>query len=150
MLAVPTQVAILIAEDDEDDRMILKRAFRDCQVLNKIKFLQDGQELLDHLKDSFKGEHVSESSFLILLDLNMPRLDGREALKALKKDDVWKKIPVVVLTTSNNPKDIEYAYALGANSYFTKPLGYQELIVLVDLLKHYWLNTAKMPLQFVD
>jgi len=140
--------SILIADDDEGDRFLVEKALRASGVENEVRFLGDGQALIDHLNDNLKSTHPNDSPdlpSLILLDLNMPRLDGRGVLKILKAHSQLKEIPVVVLTNSDSPEDILGSYQAGANSFFTKPLDYLDLVRLMGLLKNYWFQNAKLP-----
>jgi CheY-like chemotaxis protein len=142
--------SILIADDDEGDRFLIEKAMRASGVENEIHFLGDGQALLDHLNDHLKSTHPDDRPdlpCLILLDLNMPRLDGRGALKILKGHSQLREIPVVILTNSDSPEDILGSYQEGANSFFTKPLDYLDLVRLMGLLKNYWFQSAKLPYQ---
>ncbi len=143
-----TRCTILIADDDEDDRFLINRAMKECEMRNHLYFLGDGQELVDHLAGYLSGTHPGANPVLpclILLDLNMPRMDGREALKIVKNHNVLKRIPVVIMSNSKSPEDVEYSYKEGANSFFTKPLDYVNLVSLMSLLKAYWLNSARLP-----
>jgi len=140
--------SILVTDDDEGDRFLIEKAMRANGVENEIRFLGDGQALVDHLNGSLKSTHPNDSPdlpCLILLDLNMPLLDGREALKIVKNHSRLKEIPVVVLTNSDNPEDILCSYQEGANSFFTKPLDYLDLVSLMGLLRNYWFQTAQLP-----
>jgi two-component system response regulator len=141
------QTPILIADDDAGDRLLMQKALEDNGVKNELRFAKDGKELLEMLggQPDNPGVMASVQPCLILLDLNMPRLDGRECLKLLKLHPELKKIPIVVLTNSRNPVDINGSYQDGANSFFTKPLDYVGLVALADLLKNYWLRTAQLP-----
>jgi len=141
---------ILIADDDEGDRFLVEKAMRASGVENEVRFLGNGQELIDHLNDNLKLTHPDDSPdlpCLILLDLNMPRLDGREVLKIIKSHSRLREIPVVILTNSDSPEDILGSYQEGANSFFTKPLDYLDLVRLMGLLKNYWFQSAKLPYQ---
>ncbi len=142
------ECSILVVDDDPGDRLLIDKAMKENGVKNRIEFLQDGQELIDHLMECLKppvreGERVLPD--LILLDLNMPRLDGHEALKLVKRHASLKEIPVLILTNSRSMEDILDSYKEGANTFLTKPFDYQGLVRLMGLLKNYWLDTAKLP-----
>ncbi len=140
--------SILVTDDDEDDRFLIKKALETGGLKAELHFIEDGQKLLDRLHghlEAVEGQRNPELPGLILLDLNMPRLDGREALRLIKNDHRLRAIPVVILSNSQNPEDIAGSYKDGANSFFTKPLLYQDLLILAGILKTYWLQTAKLP-----
>ncbi len=138
-------VSIVFADDDEDDCFLFRRALTAVEIKNEINFMRDGMELIEFLNRNLKNSKGSSNPYLIVLDLNMPRLDGREALAMIKNDPVLKKIPVVILTTSNNPEDVAKTYDLGASSFFTKPKDYPEFVRLFKALKEYWLQLAVFP-----
>src|SRR5579872_1813586 len=120
-------ISILVCDDDEDDRMLTQQALEDAHISNTVRFVQDGEELLDYLfqRGAYGGESgLAPRPGLILLDLNMPKLDGREALKAIKEDPSLRDIPVVVLTTSRLDEDVAKSYKLGVNSFITKPVTF--------------------------
>jgi CheY-like chemotaxis protein len=137
---------ILFADDDEDDQKIIQHAFTECRLRNDLYFTNDGEELLDYLylKGTYNINNAPRPD-LILLDLNMPKKDGREALKEIKSDPHLKKIPIIVLTTSRADEDILNTYKLGANSYITKPTGLDGMINLIRDLGNYWLKVVKLP-----
>jgi two-component system response regulator len=130
---------IIICDDDEDDLFLLKSVLDDINVKNQTTFLKNGLELIEYLQQK---SHIG----LVLLDLNMPKMDGREALKIIKNNVELRHIPIVVLTTSNSPKDIEQCYALGANCFMTKPSSYEGLNDAVSTLTKYWLQLSHLPL----
>ncbi len=139
-------VVILLAEDDPDDRVLLQDALAEGRLINDLRCVEDGEELLDYLHH--RGRFTDESSprpGLILLDLNMPRKDGREALKEIKADPALRQIPVVVLTTSQAEEDIFRSYDLGANSFVTKPLTFQSLVDTMRTVGRYWLEIVELP-----
>ncbi len=138
---------ILIAEDDEEDRMLMREAFEENKLLNKLQFVGDGEELMDYLHNRGQYEEMENFSLpsLILLDLNMPRKDGRETLKDLKSDPRFKRIPVVVLTTSKAEEDILRTYDLGVSSYITKPVTFQGLVEVTQALGKYWFQIVQLP-----
>jgi two-component system, response regulator len=140
-------ITILMAEDDADDRLLVKEAFKESHVVNDLHFVGDGIELLNYLHRL--GEFADPVRFpfpdLILLDLNMPRKDGREALQEIKADPALRHIPVVVLTTSKAEEDIVRSYDIGASSYITKPVTFQALVEIIKGLGEYWVQIVKLP-----
>ena len=136
---------IVVADDDEGDRYLIQKAMEDSGVESELHFVEDGQQLVDRLTSQLSDDRAMPC--LVLLDLNMPGSDGREALKTMKSHPDLKGIPVVVLTSSSNPDDVLSTYRDGANSFFTKPLSYGGLVELVELLKTYWLQTARLPFE---
>jgi CheY-like chemotaxis protein len=141
------RVEILMADDDPDDRMMAARALKEYRLKNNIRFVEDGEELLDYLHR--RGKYAAPASAprpgLILLDLNMPRKDGREALAEIKADPELRKIPVVVLTTSSAEEDVLRTYGLGVNSYITKPVTFQRLAEVMKALSIYWFEIVRLP-----
>lgn len=142
-------ITILMADDDEEDRMLTQKAFEMNRLGNDLRFVEDGEDLLDYLYHRGKYEDVASSPRpgLILLDLNMPRKDGREALEVIKKDPLLRRIPVVVMTTSEAGQDITRSYDLGANSYITKPVTFDSLVGVIKALDHYWLEIVELPVR---
>ena len=141
-------ITILICDDDEDDRLLTQQALEDAHISNNIRFVEDGEQLLDYLYQ--RGEFAGETGKaprpgLILLDLNMPKLDGREALKAIKEDPALLDIPVVVLSTSRLDEDIARSYQLGVNSFITKPVTFSGLVEAMNVLGRYWLEIVELP-----
>jgi len=138
---------ILMAEDDPDDLNLIRDAFNENRFEGEIRSVNDGEELLDYLyiRGKFSDPSLCPKPDLILLDLNMPRKDGREALAEIKTDLKLKALPVVVLTTSSSEEDIIRSYDLGANSYITKPMTYDALTKTVETLGMYWFKIAKLP-----
>ena len=141
-------ITILVCDDDEDDRMLTQQALEDAHISNNIRFVEDGEQLLDYLYQ--RGEFAGETGKaprpgLILLDLNMPKLDGREALKAIKEDPALLDIPVVVLSTSRLDEDIARSYQLGVNSFITKPVTFSGLVEAMNVLGRYWLEIVELP-----
>jgi CheY-like chemotaxis protein len=140
-------ITILMAEDDADDRLMTRDAFSECRVRNELRFVEDGQQLMDYLLR--RGEYADAERYplpgVILLDLNMPRKDGRQALAEIKAHPLLKSIPVVVLTTSKAEEDILRTYDLGANSFITKPVTFQALVEVVGALKRYWVEIVDLP-----
>ena len=137
-------IIILMADDDADDRMLAKEALEESRVLNDLHFVEDGEELMDFLKR--RGQYSdAPRPGLILLDLNMPRKDGREALKEIKADSELRRIPVVVMTTSKAEEDIFRSYDLGASSFITKPVTFDRLVELMRTLGQYWVEFVELP-----
>ena len=140
-------VLILIADDDEDDRMFTKEAFEENYLLNEIRFVNDGVELMDYLKRRNKYSNPADSPRpgIILLDLNMPKMDGREALKEIKSDANLRSIPVVVLTTSKAEQDVLQTYDIGVNCFITKPVSFGDFIEVARTVGHYWFDIVQLP-----
>jgi CheY-like chemotaxis protein len=140
-------IVILLAEDDADDRLLVKEALAEGRVVNELRSVEDGEELLDYLRRRGRYADPEESPRpgLVLLDLNMPRKDGREALREIKEDSDLKRIPVVVMTTSQAEEDIFRSYELGANSYITKPVTFERLVELMKVLGRYWIEFVELP-----
>ncbi len=140
-------ITILIADDDEDDRLMTKEALEESRLCNDVHFVEDGEELMDYLYR--RGPYAEAGSApppgLILLDLNMPKKDGREALREIKADPHLKQIPIVVLTTSKAEEDIVRTYDLGVNSFITKPISFTALVETMKILSKYWLEIVKLP-----
>ncbi|MEI8640207.1 response regulator [Pseudoalteromonas sp. Hal099] len=145
-------ITILMADDDEDDRLLTQDALAESRVLNELHFVEDGVELLEYLerKGKFEDKNSSPRPGLILLDLNMPRMDGREALEAIKANPNLKGIPVVILTTSKQEEDMVKGYDLGAASYITKPVTFDGLVDLMKTLGKYWVEFVELPTTFND
>ncbi len=140
-------VAILMADDDEDDRLMAKEALDEARLVNDFHFVEDGEELLDYLyhRGKYANPANSPRPGLILLDLNMPKKDGREALKEIKSDPELRQIPIVVLTTSKAEEDVLRTYDLGVNSYITKPVTFEGLVEVMKSLTQYWFEIVKLP-----
>ena len=140
-------ITILMAEDDPDDRLMTREAFAECRLDNPLQFAEDGEQLMDYLHR--RGPYADDARYpmpgLILLDLNMPRKDGREALREIKADPTLRTIPVVVLTTSRADEDVAACYRDGANSFITKPVSFAALIDVVQALGKYWLQIVDLP-----
>jgi CheY-like chemotaxis protein len=133
--------SILIADDDEDDKFLLKSAFEESGIDAPLSFVDNGQELMDFLQ---KAKRLPS---IILLDLNMPKKDGREALKEIKENPKYRSIPILILTTSNSPEDIRNCYFLGANCFITKPSTFEGLMRVIDELNKFWFNIASIPIK---
>jgi two-component system response regulator len=140
-------ITILMADDDPDDRMFMKEAFEEIRLANDLRFVEDGVELLDYLKrrDKYADPASSPRPGLILLDLNMPRKDGREALREIKEDPALRNIRIVVLTTSKTEEDILRTYDLSSSSYITKPVTFTGLVDVIRSLGKYWLEIVELP-----
>jgi CheY-like chemotaxis protein len=137
---------VLIVEDNEDDYEATVRSLKRNHFMNPVSWCKDGQDALDFLKQSGAyADKPVKTPDLILLDLNMPGVDGRRALQAMKADDSLKKIPVVVLTTSNDSMDITKCYELGASTYIQKPVEFDRLVEAVATMKDYWFGVAILP-----
>ncbi len=141
-------ITILICDDDEDDRMLTRQALADAHISNNVEFVESGEECLDYLyqRGRFAGETgLAPRPGLILLDLNMPGLDGRDVLTAIKGDASLADIPVVVLSTSRLDEDIVRSYQLGVNSFITKPVTFSGLVDAMTVLGRYWLEIVELP-----
>ncbi len=140
-------ILILMAEDDADDRLLVKEALEESRVLNELRFVEDGEELLEYLRKQgrYAGEDQAPRPGLVLLDLNMPRKDGREALREIKADPDLRRIPVVVMTTSKAEEDIFRSYDSGASSYITKPVTFDRLVDLMKTMGQYWIEFVELP-----
>ena len=140
-------IRILIADDDEDDRMLIEDAFAEARLNNPIDFVKDGEELMDYLhrRGDFESLNGDSHPGLILLDLNMPKKDGRTALKEIRADEYLRRIPIVVLTTSKSEEDILRTYNLGVNSFITKPVTFDGLVDVVQVLSKYWIEIVALP-----
>jgi CheY-like chemotaxis protein len=144
---VPTRpFTILLADDDEEDRELARDALQDSRLANEMKFVVDGQDLLDYLRH--EGRWAQEDSprpGIILLDLNMPKMDGREALAEIKADDSLRRIPIVVLTTSKDEADVLRTYDLGVSSFITKPVTFGGLVDVMKTWTQYWFEIVELP-----
>jgi CheY-like chemotaxis protein len=147
MSAPAKQHVILMADDDSDDRLLAQDAVRDSGLDAEVRFVEDGVELVDYLnrRNKFSAAASSPRPGLIILDLNMPRKDGREALQEIKADPDLRKIPIVVMTTSTAGPDVTRVYELGANSFISKPVAYNSLVGLMKSLGNYWFNVVVLP-----
>jgi CheY-like chemotaxis protein len=139
---------ILVAEDDPDDRQWIKEAMVETHVTADVRFVEDGEDLMDfvHHRGKYKTTSTLAYPGLILLDLNMPKKDGREALREIKSDPRLRHIPIIILTTSKSKEDIFRTYDTGANSVILKPVKYSDLIEIMRSLKQYWMEVAELPL----
>jgi CheY-like chemotaxis protein len=147
-MTAPTKHAVvLMADDDGDDRLLARDAVAEAGMSGELRFVENGEELLDYLQR--RGKFLKAGSAprpgLILLDLNMPRKDGREVLREIKADPELRRIPVVVLTTSKADTDIGMLYDLGANSFITKPFRFDALVQVMRAIGDYWFGVVELP-----
>src|SRR6185437_11550778 len=140
-------ITILLADDDADDRMLARDALAESRLANHLKFVEDGEQLMDYLcrRGNYASPEAAPWPGLILLDLNMPRKDGREALREIKGDPNLRHIPIVVLTTSKAEEDIYRTYNLGVNSFITKPVTFDGLVSVMRGLGRYWFEIVELP-----
>lgn len=141
-------ITILMADDDEEDCELTRDALQDSRLANQMRFVGDGQELLDYLRRQGRYADASLDAprpGIILLDLNMPKLDGREALAEIKADESLRRIPVVILTTSSDESDVLRSYNLGVNSFITKPVTFEGLVEVMRTWSRYWLEIVELP-----
>ncbi|MGV3774649.1 MAG: response regulator [Verrucomicrobiales bacterium] len=140
-------ITILLADDDADDRLLTRQALEENRLANDFRCVEDGEELVDYL--FHRGKFADEVEYplpgLILLDLNMPRKDGREALREIKSDPKLRKIPVIVLTTSKADEDVCATYDLGVNSYISKPVTFESLVKIMRTIGQYWFEIVELP-----
>jgi len=147
------KMTILMAEDDPDDRVLTREALESAHVTNELRTVNDGRELLDYLRR--EGDYAGSNADapmpgIILLDLNMPRMDGREALAEIKSDSELRHIPIVVLTTSKAEEDIVRTYNLGVNSFITKPVTFTGLVEVMQTWSRYWFEIVDLPPEVDD
>ena len=147
MTEIKESITILMADDDDEDRLFAEKALKKSRLCNELRFVHDGEELMDYLNRRGKFADPADSPMpgLILLDLNMPKKDGREVLKEIKADPKLKEIPVVVLTTSESEDDVHNAYGLGANSYISKPVTMEGMVKVMSGIGRYWFEIVKLP-----
>ena len=148
MASASKPVVILMADDDADDRLLAQDALAECRLASDLHFVENGEELMDYL--GRRGKYSKANAprpGLILLDLNMPRKDGREALREIRADPELKRIPVVVLTTSKADTDISKIYDLGANSFIAKPVTFDSLVNVMKIIGSYWLDIVELPVK---
>lgn len=140
-------IIILVADDDAEDRMLVKEALDESRLTNLVQFVENGEELMDYLhnRGKFADQEKNPTPGLILLDLNMPKKDGREALKEIKMDEHLRLIPVVVLTTSKAEEDVLRTYDLGVSSFITKPVTFGSLVDVMKTLSKYWFEIVELP-----
>jgi CheY-like chemotaxis protein len=138
-------ITILLADDDPDDRLLVKEAFAENRLINELFAVQDGEELMEFLNKRGKYKDSTVVPGLLLLDLNMPRKSGLEALKEIKENEHLRRLPVVILTTSKAEEDILRSYDLGVNSFIVKPVTFEALVELVKELDKYWFQITELP-----
>ena len=138
-------IVILMADDYDDDYLLTKKALAECKLLNTLIRVSDGEELLDYLNERGDYKEGTVRPGVILLDLNMPRKDGREALKEIKSNPKLQNIPIVIFTTSKAEEDIYRSYQLGSNSFITKPVTFENLIAVMKTLGAYWFEIVELP-----
>ncbi len=136
---------ILIAEDDADDCVLVQDAFREAGIDSCLDFVGDGNQLLDYLRRRADDNGERADPAFVLLDLNMPNKDGREALAEIRADPALRHLPIVVYSTSAHPRDVLGSYQAGANSYIVKPSSYTEIARVARELASYWLSTVRLP-----
>jgi two-component system, response regulator len=148
MRSAPKSPVILMADDDDDDRLLAQDALAESGMESDLHFVENGEELLDYLfrRGKYQPPANAPRPGLILLDLNMPRKDGREALREIRADPELKRIPVVVLTTSKADLDVGAIYELGANSFISKPFQFEALVKVMKILADYWFRTVELPI----
>lgn len=148
----PQPISILIADDDADDRMLIEDAFEESRLSNPLHFVEDGEQLLAFLRREPPFEDMQKMPLpgLIILDLNMPKMDGRTALAHLKKDPALQRIPVIVLTTSQAEEDILKTYGLGVSSFISKPVTFDGLVEVVQVIGQYWIQIVALPTNDAD
>lgn len=147
MTQANSPVVVVVADDDPDDRLLVEEAIEETNLCDKVFFVENGEELLDFLlhQGQYTDSRKAPRPDLILLDLNMPKKDGREALKEIKTNPTLRQIPIVVLTTSKTEEDIYRSYDLGVNSFISKPVSYENLIQLLKKIGVYWFETVSLP-----
>ena len=140
-------ISVVVADDDPDDRMMIEEAFEESRLGAEVDFVEDGEQLISYLRREGPFAHLAGKPYpgVILLDLNMPRKDGREALRELKADPGLRRIPVVVLTTSRAEEDVARIYGLGVSSFITKPVTFEGLVNAVEILCRYWIEVVALP-----
>ncbi|MDP2387778.1 MAG: response regulator [Bacteroidota bacterium] len=140
-------IEILIADDDADDQMLIIDALKESRLKNNVQCVENGEELMDYLRNT--GKYTDKKKYpapgIILLDLNMPKKDGREALKEIRADENLKRIPIIILTTSQAEEDVLKTYNLGANSFITKPVTFIAMVEVMNKLKNYWFEIVELP-----
>ena len=141
------EIPILLVEDDEDDVRLVERAFSKGKIANRLYCVRDGEEAMEFLRGTGRYANRADAPRpgLILLDLNMPRMNGREVLAKIKEDESLRSIPVVILTTSDSQKDILESYDHGANTFITKPVEFSKFLDAIIVLGKYWLSIAEVP-----
>jgi CheY-like chemotaxis protein len=152
MTKTPRPISILVADDDADDRLMIRDALRENRLANDLRFVGDGEELMDYLerRGKYTEPAASPRPGLILLDLNMPRKDGREALREIRANPRLRGIPIVVLTTSKAEEDVYRTYQLGVNSFITKPVTFEALVLIARDLGRYWFEIVELPPESIE
>ncbi len=140
---------VLMAEDDADDRLMVEEAWKEIDSPHDLRFVMNGEELLNYVyhREPYQESGSAPVPSLILLDLNMPKVDGREVVKTMKVDPVLKRIPIVIFSTSDQHEDVVPAYDLGVNGYITKPLTFDDLVATMKMVNDYWLSLTTLPPQ---
>ena len=139
-------IQILIAEDDDDDKLLIIKAFQKTLSKENITCVNDGEELINYLNKTSNSENsLFPVPDIILLDLNMPRKDGKTTLQELKSHEIFRQIPVIIFTTSNLKEDIQMTYKMGTNSFITKPGNFKDLVKITQEINNYWSNTVVLP-----
>lgn len=140
-------ITILIADDDPDDQLLIHDALVENRIFNEMHFVSDGQELMDYLlhQGAYSTPQRAPRPDLILLDLNMPRKDGREALREIREHATLRCIPIIALTTSRADEDVARMYELGANSFIVKPVTFQALVDVIHVITEYWFSIVRLP-----
>ena len=144
---IKERISVLLVEDDEDDICLVKKAFEKGKILNTLYAVRDGEEAMEFLCHTgrYKNKDKAPRPGIILLDLNMPRMNGHEVLDKIKKDEELRRIPVIILTTSDAPGDILESYDCGANTFITKPVEFNKFLDAILTLGKYWLSIAEVP-----
>jgi len=147
MNPLPKPITILMADDEAPDRLLTLEALRDSRLLNDLRFVEDGEELMDylHTRGKFAPPADAPRPGLILLDLNMPRMDGRTVLKEIKQDPKLREIPIAVLTASKDDEDVYRSYDLGVNSYIVKPVTFESLVDTLQSSERYYFQIVDLP-----
>ena len=147
MIRQSKPITILLAEDDPDDALMAREALEESRVANALHIVGDGEELMDYLyaRNKYRDRDPNDLPGLVLLDLNMPKMDGREALRDIKADASLKRMPIVVLTTSKAEEDIFRTYDLGVNSFISKPVSFASLVEIMKTLSRYWFEIVELP-----
>lgn len=138
------ELYIMIAEDDADDRFLMQKALEELGDPIRIDFVQNGVELVESLTEKTQSQPAKELPGFILLDLNMPKMDGREVLRILKADAAYRRIPVIIFSTTKNHLEVQRCYDLGANTYIVKPVNFEALVDTIRQIRTYWLQTATL------
>jgi CheY-like chemotaxis protein len=135
---------ILIAEDDADDRYLMKTALSETGITEEVEYVENGVELINYMESIIEENGETNYPKFILLDLNMPKMDGREVLKTMKSNEAYRKIPIIVFSTTKNQLEVKRCYDLGANTYIVKPVSYDTLVSTIRDICTYWFSTATL------